>query len=407
MRTRTWCVAAALVCLPRLARGPNCSFRSRRAGAAVGRQPARSRDPRRVDVARADVLAAGRWPNPRFTFDREVGRRRHREHVHGGAAAADHGPARLGGERGLRAGRGQRAARRRRDPPGARGTARRVRRPRGAQVREAEIAASRDRLRELAEILARREAAGDAAGFDRLRAEREVLDLEADGRRPGPIARARRPGWPASSRPRPTRPASSPSFRSRRDRAALPAVEALVARAEASLPELGGAAGRKSSPPFRDTRGRAAADSRAGNRRRHEVVEPGGRRHRQRVQRARHRPALRSCEAGTGAGQARALRPRRATAAFEASLRAQIAALRAVVIERREAADRYRASTAASATQIERIAQVSYDAGERGILELLDAYRTARAARVRQAALDAAVRQAEIELEFVSGWEIR
>ena len=27
-------------------------------------------------------------------------------------------------------------------------------------------------------------------------------------------------------------------------------------------------------------------------------------------------------------------------------------------------------------------------------------------ARVRQAALDAAVRQAEIELEFVSGWEI-
>jgi hypothetical protein len=24
-----------------------------------------------IDLARADVLAAGRWPNPRFTFDRE------------------------------------------------------------------------------------------------------------------------------------------------------------------------------------------------------------------------------------------------------------------------------------------------------------------------------------------------
>ena len=60
----------------------------------------------------------------------------------------------------------------------------------------------------------------------------------------------------------------------------------------------------------------------------------------------------------------------------------------------------------AGADQIERIAQVSYDAGERGILELLDAYRTGASARVRQAALDAAVRQAEIELEFVSGWEI-
>ena len=58
-------------------------------------------------------------------------------------------------------------------------------------------------------------------------------------------------------------------------------------------------------------------------------------------------------------------------------------------------------------TQIERIAQVSYDAGERGILELLDAYRIGASARVRQAALDLAVRQAEIELEFASGWEIR
>ena len=49
---------------------------------------------------------------------------------------------------------------------------------------------------------------------------------------------------------------------------------------------------------------------------------------------------------------------------------------------------------------------MSYEAGERGILELLDAYRTASSARVRQAMLDAAVREAEIELEFVSGWEI-
>ncbi len=49
---------------------------------------------------------------------------------------------------------------------------------------------------------------------------------------------------------------------------------------------------------------------------------------------------------------------------------------------------------------------MSYDAGERGILELLDAYRLGASARTRQAALDAAVRQAEIELAFVSGWEM-
>ena len=49
-----------------------------------------------------------------------------------------------------------------------------------AQVRERELARSRDQLVELARILERREAAGDAAGFDRLRAEREVIDVEAD-----------------------------------------------------------------------------------------------------------------------------------------------------------------------------------------------------------------------------------
>ena len=66
----------------------------------------------------------------------------------------------------------------------------------------------------------------------------------------------------------------------------------------------------------------------------------------------------------------------------------------------------HRATLATGQGAIERIAQVSYDAGERSILELLDAFRTASTARVRQTALDAAVREAEIELEFVSGWEI-
>jgi cobalt-zinc-cadmium efflux system outer membrane protein len=92
---------------------------------------------------------------------------------------------------------------------------------------------------------------------------------------------------------------------------------------------------------------------------------------------------------------------------FRVRVRSEIASWRAVVIERRDAADRYRATATDSATGLERIAQVSYDAGEKGILELLDAYRTGSSARVRLVALDAATRLAEIELEFVSGWEIR
>jgi cobalt-zinc-cadmium efflux system outer membrane protein len=87
-------------------------------------------------------------------------------------------------------------------------------------------------------------------------------------------------------------------------------------------------------------------------------------------------------------------------------LQGQIVALRAAVIERREGAARYRAEAVSRADEIERIARVSYDAGERGILELLDAYRIGASARVRQATLNLAVRQAELELEFASGWEV-
>ena len=73
-------------------------------------------------------------------------------------------------------------------------------------------------------------------------------------------------------------------------------------------------------------------------------------------------------------------------------LRAEIAALRTAVLERRGAAERYRAAAVSSA-ELERIAEVSYAAGERGILELLDAYRSASIAQGRQTTLDVAARQ--------------
>jgi cobalt-zinc-cadmium efflux system outer membrane protein len=103
---------------------------------------------------------------------------------------------------------------------------------------------------------------------------------------------------------------------------------------------------------------------------------------------------------------ARAAQAESSAASLRAVLRGQVAALREAVLQRRAAADRYRSEAVNSAAEIERIAQVSYDAGERGILELLDAYRVGALARVRQATLDFAVRQAEVELEFVSGWEL-
>ena len=407
MRTRTWCVAAALVCLPRLAAAQTVLSEADALARLSGESPRVRAIKAAIEITRAEGLAAARWPNPRFTFNRES------------VAGVTENmfmvtqPLPITGRRDLEVSAASAlvvAGERRAD-----GEIRQVRAAlRGAyadlvsaQVREAEIAAARDRLRGLAGILARREAAGEAAGYDRLRAEREAMDLDADWAA-ARADRARAQAELAGFFPGSTGPTSlmavvpQPS-----DRAALPGVEELIARAEASLPELAALRQEIESADFA---------TRAAERR--PVPEPeivagtkssnlGGGDIGSVFSIHLTVPLFDHAKPEQALAQARRAQAEARTAAFEASLRAQVIALRGMVIERRQAADAYRASTAASATQLERIALVSYDAGERGILELLDAYRSTSAARVRQAVLDAAARHAEIELELVSGWEIR
>jgi outer membrane protein, heavy metal efflux system len=358
-----------------------------------------------IDVARADVLAAGRWPNPRVTFDREAvagvtenmamvsqvlpitGRRGF--DVQAASALVDASSSRA--DDALRRARADlRLA-----------FAQLV----AAQSREREFTASRDRLRGLADVLARREAAGDAAGFDRLRAEREVLDVDTD-RAAAATDRARAQATVAGFFLEAIDPAAIVAVDTSSMPAALPPVDALVEQGETTRGEL---------LALRHEIEAARLSLRAADRRR--VPEP---------------EVVAGTKASTAAGgdtgsvitvhasvplfdrsrperalaEARAKQAEARVDAFRVALRTEIAALRAAVIERRETADRYRNAAVSGAGQIERIAQVSYDAGERGILELLDAYRTGASARLRQATLDAAVRQSEIELEFVSGREI-
>ena len=93
------------------------------------------------------------------------------------------------------------------------------------------------------------------------------------------------------------------------------------------------------------------------------------------------------------------------------ALRAEIAStvrgLHAAAEERRRAADSYRKEAVPRSDELRRIAQISYDAGERGILELLDAYRSAADARLRLAELDAVAAHADIDLELATAVEIR
>jgi outer membrane protein, heavy metal efflux system len=359
-----------------------------------------------IDVARADVLTASRWPNPRLYIGREA--------VAGVSETITSvlQPLPITGQRRFEI----QAANAMVDATSFRADDA-LRRARAdlrlayadlvaAQARERELMASRDRLQELTAILARREREGDAAGFDRLRAEREVLDVEAD-RVIAAADRARAQGRLAGFFTAATDPASLVA----EDRVAavrdLPPVSALAEQAERTRGEI---------LALRKDLESAGFAARAADRRR--VPEPeviGG--------------AKSSTFAGGDVGsvlaiqavlplfdvgraeraraQARASQASARLEALQITLRGDIAAWRGAALERRAAAERYRASAVASASDVERIARISYESGERGILELLDAYRTSSSARVRQAALDVSAREAEIELEFVSGWEIR
>ena len=357
-----------------------------------------------VDVMRAEVLAAGRLPNPRVTYNREAvagvsenmvmvsqtlpvtGRRRF--DVSAATARVEAGSQR------------------------AQDQIRRIRADVrlaytdlwAAQERERELTRSRDRLNELAGILGKREAAGDAAGFDRLRAEREVTDVDA-GRGLAAAERAQAQANLSSFLPA-QRLNSIEAVRPAPTLPMLPTVDELMARAETSRGDLVAlareidaagfaeqAAGRRAIPEPEVVAGTKMSNALGGDVGSIVSVHVSI-------------PLFDRARPERAAAQARGRQARVEADALRQTIRAQIANWRAAVVERRAVAERHRAALATGAGEIERIAQVSYDAGERGILELLDAFRTASTARVRQTELDAVVREAEIELEFVSGWEI-
>lgn len=405
MTTRTWWVLAVLLCSS--AAPAQTVLTEAEALQRFSAESPRVRAIRAgVSVARAEALTAGHWPNPRLSVNREAV-----------AGISEHmvmvtQPLPISGRRGL----DLRTAKALADAAASRGDDA-VRQARAelraayadlaaAQERESALARTRDRLRGLAEVLGRREAAGDAAGYDRLRAEREVNDVDAEltnARAARAQAQAELGAFFADVTDATTL-AASPAASG--PLAPLPSIDALVARARSTRGEFAALQQEMAAARFAEQAARRRA-----------VPEP------------EVVAGTKSSNAGTGdVGSVFSVhvavplfdrgRPERALAAarlaetgaraamFDAALRARITALRALVVERREAAERYRASATAGVDALERIAQVSYDAGERGILELLDAYRGGAAVRARQAALDAAVRQAEIELELVSGWEM-
>ena len=356
-----------------------------------------------TEIARADVRAAGRWPNPRGTYNREsvAGVTEHIATVGQVLPITGRRPLEVSAATAMvdvASGRAADQSRRLRTDLRL-AFAELV----AAQDRERELTATRDRLQELAGVLEKREAAGDAAGFDRLRAEREVLEVDVD--RAGAAAdRARAQamlgGFLVAAGAPVTAVNGNPA------RVVVPTVDELMARAEQARGEISAlrreidaatfaerAAGRRAIPEPEVVAGTKSSNAGSGDVGSLVAVHVAI-------------PLFDRGRPEQAVARARRSQAEVQLAALRVTLRSEIAAWRGVVIDRRDAADRYRAVAVKAALELERIAQVSYDAGERGILELLDAFRSSASARARQSSLDLAVRQAELELEFVSGWEI-
>ena len=404
MRVAVLRAAIGLACLPVVAGAQTLSLTEAQALSRLSSESPRVQALRAaVTVVEAEILAAARWPNPRLTFSREA------------VAAVTENyvtvtqPLPITGRRGLEVNAAEArvgAAASRADDQ--------VRRFRAdlrlaftslwvAQTRERELARGRDRLEALADILGRRETAGESAGFDRLRADREVIDIDADraaAANEGTRAQGLLAGFFTEAPMTPIEARVEPV-----SRPPLPAVDELMARAEmrgafAALGQeleaaqfMARAAGRRAVPEPEVVAGTKSSNAGTGDVGSTVAVHIGV-------------PLFDRGGPERAAAAARAQQVRAETEALRLTVRAQIVAWRAAVLERRQVAEGYRAAVGGNADAIERIAQVSYEAGEQGILELLDAYRTATSARVRQTALDAAVREAEIELEYVSGWEL-
>ena len=71
MRTRTWCVAGALLCLASPAVAQTVLSEADVLAQLSADSPRLRAIRAAIDVARADVEAARRWPNPRATYNRE------------------------------------------------------------------------------------------------------------------------------------------------------------------------------------------------------------------------------------------------------------------------------------------------------------------------------------------------
>ena len=274
-----------------------------------------------------------------------------------------------------------------------------------AQDRVRSLEAGVGRLDALIGVLRTREEAGEGSRFDRLRAEREVAEVDADLAL-AVIARGRAQARLAAFFAEGTDPDGLAAAGRLDDLPAPP----VLAPAAGETPER--------RPDYRalGLEGeRWGAEERAARRLRLPSAQLSGGMKRSGL--------LGSMDTGFvfGAslsvpvfnrGQAQAARAAAAGARVEAERRslaariaAEVHAASVAAVGARELADGYRDDSVSRAAELVAIATAGYEEGEFGILELLDAHRVNLSAELRSLDLSAAARRAAIELDRATGRE--
>ena len=274
-----------------------------------------------------------------------------------------------------------------------------------AQERTQTLEATLSDLNRLVDVLRAREEQGEGSRFDRLRAEREVADIDTDL---GTVAidRLTAQARLASFFALGTDPAGLTAVGHAADGGTVPGLEVLIAQAVAHrsdyraltlgeaqwatekraaerlrLPGLAVTAGlkRAGAPTMRESGYVVTAT----------VAVPLFNRGQAQVART---------EAARGRTDAE-------RQALRARIESEVRMAHATASRYRELADRYRSGSVDRAAELVAIATEAYEEGEYGILELLDAHRVTLGAELRWLDLAAAGRRAAIELDRAIGQE--
>ncbi len=275
-----------------------------------------------------------------------------------------------------------------------------------AQDREAILIRATEELRALIAILRAREEAGEGSRYDRLRGQRALADLDSE-QAAAAIARARAradlaaflgPGVApegvvaaGSLRQNPPAPVETLITQTLAFRGDYQASERTIAQFNAERQAASALRIPTPSVTFGMKRSTTGAGTHVGSQLTFEMALP----------------LFNRGQAAVALASAQAARADAERAFLRVLVEAEVRAAHAAVALERARAVRYEQALVETAEPLTAIARVAYEEGELGILELLDANRQLTDARLRVLDLAAAGRLAAIELDRVTGVEIK